>query len=83
MSNISNNSLTIFMTVQFINIGALIADYLAKMAGLPEITTISVNYPILGVSLVLIEFASPITLGLHFWYTKYPETEMITNSTGE
>jgi len=83
MSSISDNSLTVFITMQFINIGALTADYLAKMAGLPEITTISVKYPILGVSLVLIEFASPISLALHFWYTKYPQTDMITNSNGE
>lgn len=81
--NIANNSLTIFITMQFINVGALAADYLAKMAGLPEITSISVKYPVLGVSLVLLEFASPVSLGLHFWYAKYPETEMITNSTGE
>ena len=81
-TNITNNSLTLFIAMQFINIGALAADYLAKMAGLPEITAISVKYPVLGVSLVLIEFASPITLALHFWYNKYPEseTETITNS---
>lgn len=71
--NIANNSLTIFITMQFINIGALAADYLAKMSGLPEITTISVRYPVVGVTLVLIEFVSPITLALHFWYTIYPE----------
>ena len=73
MSNISNNSLTIFITMQFINIGALVADYFAKLNKLPEITTISVNYPVVGVCFVLIEFASPIALALHFWYTKYPD----------
>ena len=79
-TNISNNSLTIFIAMQFINIGALAADYLAQMAGLSEITAISVKYPVLGVSLVLIEFASPISLALHFWYNKYPETEVVVES---
>lgn len=73
MSFISSSSLTMFIATQFINIGALVADYFAKVNNLPEITAISVKYPVIGVSLVLIEFASPITLALHFWYHKYPE----------
>ena len=79
MSNISNNSLTIFIAIQFINMGALIADYIVKVNKLPEITTISVNYPVLGVCLVLIEFASPVSLALHFWYTKYPDINNSSN----
>lgn len=73
MSFISSSSLTIFIATQFINIGALVADYLAKVNNLPEITSISVKYPVVGVSLVVLEFASPISLALHFWYHKYPE----------
>lgn len=73
MSFISSSSLTIFIATQFINIGALVADYLAKANNLPEITAISVKYPVVGVSLVVLEFSSPISLALHFWYHKYPE----------
>jgi hypothetical protein len=79
MSNISNNSLTVFITMQFINLGVLVADYFAKMNKLPEITTISVKYPVIAVCFVLIEFTSPISLALHFWYSKYPDA---SNSLG-
>jgi len=75
MSYISSRSLTIFIATQFINIGGLITDYIAKANNLPEITAISVKYPVVGISLVILEFASPITLALHFWYHKYPEEQ--------
>ncbi len=72
MSDKSSQALTVFVTVQFVNISALFADYLLMKAGLPVITDISVKYPIIGASILLFETISPISLGIHFWFTPPP-----------
>ncbi len=72
MSNVSSQSLTVFITVQFVNISALFADYLLMKANLPTITDVSVKYPIIGTTIILFEFVSPVSLGLHFWYAFQP-----------
>ena len=65
---ISNQALTGFITIQFINMGTLIADYIAKINKLPAITDIAVRYPTIGVFILVFECLSPISLVLHFWY---------------
>lgn len=72
MSDVSSQSLTVFITVQFVNISSLFADYLLMKASLPTITDISIKYPIIGVTIILFEFISPVSLGLHFWYAYVP-----------
>jgi len=72
MSDRSSQSLTVFVTVQFVNISALFADYLIMKAGLPAITTVSIKYPIIGTAILLFECISPISLACHFWYASHP-----------
>ena len=72
MSDKSNQALTVFVTLQFVNISALFADYLLMKAGLPAITDISVKYPIIGTSIIIFESISPISLCIHFWYYPNP-----------
>jgi hypothetical protein len=72
MSIISSQALTVFITVQFVNISALFADYLLMKSSLPTITDVSVKYPIIGTTIILFEFVSPVSLGLHFWYAYMP-----------
>jgi hypothetical protein len=73
MSDTSSQSLTVFITVQFVNISSLFADYLLMKANLPTITDVSVKYPIIGATIILFEFVSPISLGMHFWYAFQPD----------
>ena len=72
MSDPSSQALTVFVNIQFANISALFADYLLMKAGLPAITDVSVKYPVIGVSILLFEAISPISLGIHFWYATPP-----------
>ena len=73
MSDKSSQALTVFVTLQFVNISALFADYLLMKAGFPAITDISVKYPLIGTTILFFESISPISLGVHFWYAKYPD----------
>lgn len=77
MSDISSQALTVFVTVQFVNMSALFADYLLMKAGLPAITDISVKYPIIGGTILLFETISPVSLGLHFWYAPHPQSSRV------
>jgi hypothetical protein len=72
MNDKSSQALTVFMTVQFVNISALLADYLLLKAGLPSITDISVKHPVIGATILTFETISPISLGIHFWFAKFP-----------
>lgn len=72
MSDKSSQALTVFVTVQFVNISALFADYLLMKAGLPAITDISVKYPVVGATILLFETISPVSLGIHFWFAASP-----------
>ena len=76
MSDKSDQALTAFVTVQFVNISALFADYLIMKAGLPPITTISIKYPVIGVSILLFQCISPVSLSIHFWYAAYPNSHV-------
>lgn len=72
MSDKSSQALTVFVTVQFVNISALFADYLLMKSGFPAITDVSVKYPIIGTTILLFETISPISLGIHFWFASSP-----------
>ena len=72
MSDKSSQALTMFVTVQFINMSALFADYLLMKAGLPAITDVSVKYPIVGFTILVFETISPVSLGIHFWFAPQP-----------
>ena len=68
MSEKSSQALTVFVTVQGINIASLLVDYLLMKAGLPTISNVSVTYPIIGASILIFESLSPVSLGIHFWF---------------
>lgn len=69
MSDKSSQALTVFVTVQFVNISSLFADYILMKSQLPSITDISVKYPVVGVSILLFETISPVSLAAHFWFS--------------
>jgi hypothetical protein len=75
-NNKSDQALTAFVTVQFVNISALFADYLIMKAGLPPITTISIKYPVIGASILLFQCISPVSLAIHFWYAAHPSSRI-------
>lgn len=68
--DLSNQTLTVFVIVNFLNMATLFADNVIIRSNLPSITYVSVKYPILGTVLVLLETLCPISLGLHFWYSR-------------
>lgn len=72
MSDKSSQALTVFVTVQFVNISSLFADYLLMKAQLPSITDVSVKYPVVGAAILLFETISPVSLGIHFWFASSP-----------
>ena len=73
--NISNAALTIYITTEVMNLAALSADYLMIKENMPSITEISTKYPAVGAVIMVFQFVSPISLGMHFWYYKYNNGE--------
>ena len=71
----ASQTLTVFVTLQFINISALFANYLIMKLKLPAISDISAQNPIIGASIILFECISPISLGMHFFYS-YQESRV-------
>jgi hypothetical protein len=68
MSDRSSQALTVFVTVQGLNVAGLLVDYLLMKSGLPTISEVSVEHPIVGVTILLFESLSPVSLGLHLWF---------------
>lgn len=66
--NYSNEALSVFITIQGINIGGLITDYVLIKNNLPSISQVSINYPVVGIALILIEVMSPISIGFHLYF---------------
>jgi hypothetical protein len=66
--NYSNEALSVFITIQGINIGGLITDYVLIKNNLPSISQVSINYPVVGIALILIELMSPISIGIHLYF---------------
>ena len=66
--NYSNEALSVFITIQGINIGGLITDYVLIKNNLPSISQVSINYPVVGIALILIELMSPISIGFHLYF---------------
>lgn len=64
----SNNALSVFIGIQGINIGGLITDYLLLKNGLPSISEVCFDYPVLGFVLISFQIVSPVSLGLHLYY---------------
>jgi hypothetical protein len=64
----SSQALSIFVAIQGINIGGLIADYVLMKNKLPSISEVCVDHPFIGIVLVSIEVISPISLGLHLYF---------------
>jgi len=66
--NYSNQALTVFVTVQAVNVCALITDYILMKINLPLITEICTQYPLIGGTVVAFETLSPVSIGLHFYF---------------
>jgi hypothetical protein len=64
----SNQALSVFVAIQGINIGGLIADYLLMKNKLPSISEVGVEHPFFGITLFSIELLSPISLGVHLLF---------------
>ena len=66
MPTSSSTSLYVFISTQLINCVALASDYLLIKNNLTSITAISVQYPVIGATLCLIQTIYPISLAIHF-----------------
>lgn len=72
----SSQALTVFVTVQFVNVSALLADYLLMKAHLPAITDVAIKYPVIGATILLFETISPVSLGIHLWFAAHPSSHL-------
>jgi hypothetical protein len=66
----SNKNLLLFVGIQIVNIFSITVDYMLQKTGNRTITSYSVEYPIIGAVIVLVETISPISLAFHFFYEK-------------
>ena len=78
MSNLSLQFLSGFIVMSGVNVAGLLTDSILIRAGLPMISDLAVKYPIMGITLVSIQFILPVTLAGHFYY--YPRQVNQTNS---
>lgn len=73
MSYLSSCALSVFVTCNIVNLGAILTDYLLIKDNLPAITDLSVKYKPIGFVIVLFEFITPISLAIHFWNAPRPK----------
>ncbi len=64
--NIPNRALTVFVTVQAINVTCLLVDYILMKTNTKTISDISYEYPAVGYILVFSQCINPIALAVHF-----------------
>ena len=68
--NTSFCSLYIFIFIQIINVLFLILDGILLLNNKTSITQYSVNRPFICFVIILFETGSPISLGIHFYYSQ-------------
>lgn len=79
----STQALLVFIITQSVNVGSLIVDFFLIKKKYPTITEIAVRYPIVGTGFIIFEVLAPLSLGMHFYFSKdnynYPIDERPDN----
>lgn len=66
--NRSTLTLGIFVSVQIVNLSFLICDYMLIHNKIISITQVCIKYPVAGVTVILFQVLSPVSIALHiFW----------------
>lgn len=60
-------SLAVFVVAMVVNILGLLVDYALERYWYMTVTNLVDVYPLVGVPIVLFQFALPMSLGIHFW----------------
>jgi len=66
----STQALLVFIVTQTVNVGSLIVDFFLIKVKYPTITEIAVRYPMVGTGFIIFEVLAPLSLGLHFYFSK-------------